>query len=332
MTVAKLAWEQLDAKQRQAAYETLTHLPFFDKFRSERPRPDKVSEMEWVFLNAATWPDWLRDFARKSQGGRRPDPEIYKYHQGLRHYINLPVVAKEDADYFAEHQDVLKGNPKEYVVKGLSNAMKVMRSPDESAQDKAVALAWLLHLAGDIHQPLHCAAFFSRSEYPKGDQGGNEWWVKDGDRPTRLHTYWDDLPGVLNGGGQDPWTEAESAKFYALVASNQEKLTRPDFLREKYARELGRKECAQWAEEGVGLAEEKAYAFAGQRIKGLPIRDADLKLLTEEERNALKGKAPLLPEGYAAKAAQVANRQLALGGHRLADHLNLVFARTGKNH
>ena len=34
---------------------------------------------------------------------------------------------------------------------------------------KAIALAWLFHLVGDIHQPLHTAQLFS-IEYPKGDR------------------------------------------------------------------------------------------------------------------------------------------------------------------
>jgi len=38
---------------------------------------------------------------------------------------------------------------------------------------KAIALAWLFHLVGDIHQPLHTAQLFT-VDYPKGDRGGNE--------------------------------------------------------------------------------------------------------------------------------------------------------------
>jgi S1/P1 Nuclease len=40
-------------------------------------------------------------------------------------------------------------------------------------EPKAIALAWLFHLVGDIHQPLHTAQLFT-FEYPKGDRGGNE--------------------------------------------------------------------------------------------------------------------------------------------------------------
>ena len=57
---------------------------------------------------------------------------------------------------------------------------------------KAIALAWLFHLVGDIHQPLHTAQLFT-VEYPKGDRGGNEICVRvtQARQPMDLHKFWD---------------------------------------------------------------------------------------------------------------------------------------------
>ena len=44
---------------------------------------------------------------------------------------------------------------------------------ETNPERKAIALAWLFHLAGDIHQPLHTAQLFT-VDYPHGDRGGNE--------------------------------------------------------------------------------------------------------------------------------------------------------------
>jgi hypothetical protein len=49
--------------------------------------------------------------------------------------------------------------------------------------------AWLFHLVGDIHQPLHTVQLFTR-EYPNGDRGGNEICVRvtpdrEGDRSAQ---------------------------------------------------------------------------------------------------------------------------------------------------
>ena len=57
---------------------------------------------------------------------------------------------------------------------------------------RAIALAWLFHLVGDIHQPLHTAQLFT-VDYPQGDRGGNEICVrvKEAERPMDLHRFWD---------------------------------------------------------------------------------------------------------------------------------------------
>jgi S1/P1 Nuclease len=59
-------------------------------------------------------------------------------------------------------------------------------------EHKAIALAWLFHLVGDIHQPLHTAQLFT-VEYPQGDRGGNEICVRvtQAGQPMDLHRFWD---------------------------------------------------------------------------------------------------------------------------------------------
>ena len=44
-------------------------------------------------------------------------------------------------------------------------------------EQKAIAFAWLFHLVGDVHQPLHTAQLFT-VDYPNGDRGGNEICVR----------------------------------------------------------------------------------------------------------------------------------------------------------
>src|SRR5207253_3232651 len=62
---------------------------------------------------------------------------------------------------------------------------------DSSAADttRAVALAWVVHLVGDIHQPLHSSSRVTPAEpLPKGDEGGNTFHLDDN---RNLHAYWD---------------------------------------------------------------------------------------------------------------------------------------------
>jgi S1/P1 Nuclease len=45
-----------------------------------------------------------------------------------------------------------------------------MAKKESDAERRAIAIAWLFHLVGDIHQPLHTAQLFT-TEYPQGRQG-----------------------------------------------------------------------------------------------------------------------------------------------------------------
>lgn len=59
-------------------------------------------------------------------------------------------------------------------------------------------MSWLIHLVGDINQPLHCAALIN-SVYPapESDRGGNLFFVKASrtSAPQKLHSLWDGLLG-----------------------------------------------------------------------------------------------------------------------------------------
>jgi hypothetical protein len=325
MTVAKLAWDQLSASQQKSASETLTHLPFFDKFMSERPRPVTVPVMEWVFLNAATWPDWLRDFAEK---GKRPDPSIGMYHDGPRHYINIPIITPSEEGFFKDQDlDPYKQNQSN-VVNGLEAAMKDLKSAETAEARKAIALCWLLHLAGDIHQPLHCATYYSQKDYPKGDEGGNSWWVKQANTPLRLHTYWDEIPGIVEGFDHLPAEITPMTAMYRRIMKNVDILTRKEFERMTYKEELKRSDYKDWAVESVALAKDKSYRSQGELIGSFPFTK---KEPSAAEREMLKEKAPAFPDSYTKTAEDVANRQLALAGYRLVDRLNEAFPKKGGN-
>src|SRR5262249_46614881 len=74
---------------------------------------------------------------------------------------------------------------------------------------KSYDLSWLLHLVGDVHQPLHCATRVSRTQ-PAGDDGGNLEGVRtcEACAVEKLHIFWDDLPGM----GEDPQAGIQYAK------------------------------------------------------------------------------------------------------------------------
>src|ERR1041384_2115973 len=87
------------------------------------------------------------------------------------HYIDFPFKPEGEPPSIQVVQP-----PRENIVTAIVENERIMLSGSESAR-RGIALSWLFHLIGDIHQPLHAAQLFSR-EYPDGDRGGIEVCVR----------------------------------------------------------------------------------------------------------------------------------------------------------
>src|SRR5205085_2375053 len=125
------------------------------------------------------------------------------------------------------------------ILKALRQAEDDIASPKTSPADKAIAVCWMLHLCGDIHQPLHCTTFFS-SQFPEGDRGGNEFLIGS----TNLHTLWDDLLG----GDHITFAHLENRAVALHRSFQKDTLT-----------ELTEKSPEKWAQESNKIAVATAY-------------------------------------------------------------------------
>ena len=94
------------------------------------------------------------------------------------HYVNIPGnLSKED---FLNHLKNLPGENLYTQIKEMCVELKDKSLPTEKRQ---IALRFLIHFVGDLHQPLHVG----REE----DQGGNKISVTWFDKQTNLHSVWD---------------------------------------------------------------------------------------------------------------------------------------------
>lgn len=91
------------------------------------------------------------------------------------HYVNFP---RSTCSYEAE-RDCPDGK---CVVAAIDRQMEVLRS-GSSDERRLTALKYLVHLIGDIHQPLH-AGFGD-------DRGGNSYQLQAFMRGSNLHALWD---------------------------------------------------------------------------------------------------------------------------------------------
>ncbi len=90
------------------------------------------------------------------------------------HYVNFPFDTKyKDSDK----------NPKGDIVMGIDYCITILKNKESSQEDKIFYLKLLVHLIGDLHQPLH----IGRGE----DKGGNDIQVRWHNKGTNLHRVWD---------------------------------------------------------------------------------------------------------------------------------------------
>lgn len=91
------------------------------------------------------------------------------------HYVNLP---EGDCSYSRE-RDCQDGR---CVVEAITAKLAVLRSTAPDAE-RLAAVKWVIHLVGDVHQPLHVGL--------ASDKGGNLYQVRAFGRGSNLHAVWD---------------------------------------------------------------------------------------------------------------------------------------------
>ncbi len=90
------------------------------------------------------------------------------------HYVNYPY-----GTYYKDSQKNSNGD----VVMGIEKCIAILKDKNTSIDDQAFYLKLLVHLIGDLHQPLHVGI--------ADDKGGNDFQVRWFNKGTNLHRVWD---------------------------------------------------------------------------------------------------------------------------------------------
>ena len=161
------------------------------------------------------------------------------------------------------------------------------RDPRADDAARAVALCWVMHIVGDMHQPLHAALWISW-RFPVSDAGGNWAWVRVSEdaAPERLHWFWDSAgrPGALS--------RASPEAFVAQLEREHPFEAEPPVPNPEAAFD-------SWVLHSRDLAREVVY------------RRGALRPATARET------APVLRRDYIEQARAVGAEQIALAGNRI---------------
>lgn len=105
------------------------------------------------------------------------------------------------------------GPTQDCIVDRVTAFAKELGAPDTTPAERILALKYVLHFVGDLHQPLHTA--------DNHDRGGNCVRVAlGGQRTVNLHSYWDTV--VVRELGGDP--VALAARLGSTITTNQARL------------------------------------------------------------------------------------------------------------
>lgn len=134
-------------------------------------RPEVQAEVQHL-LKAATEPSLAE---ATTWADRIRNNSDYDWAAPL-HYISLP----RRWDSYVEARDC---PPAGCILKALGKFEKVLGDRKLTERERAEALLFIAHFAGDLHQPLHTGL--------AADRGGNDIEVLFFGYPTNLHALWD---------------------------------------------------------------------------------------------------------------------------------------------
>jgi hypothetical protein len=182
----------------------------------------------------ATWADRYRDADR--------DADRRHYEQTRQwHYVDIELSSPNLARACFAHPALPPATPasagpaEDCVVDKIDQFEAELRNPRTSPDERRLALQFLLHLVGDVHQPLHAS--------DDRDQGGNRKRVSArGMHAGNLHHYWDtEFVRLL---GEEP--QSVSQRLLARISASDIEAWQ-------------RGSPADWARESFWLAKAVSY-------------------------------------------------------------------------
>lgn len=204
----------------------------------------------------APWADEIKPTVKNKPQDRETKDFLNKFPDSREwHFVDLPI------DATAYDVKIYRAFTREDDVVHTSVECINILSGKSNKFSKPNALRWLVHLVGDIHQPLHIACSYidyskakpelvfkkddilNRDLLQKSDRGGNKINLPIGSQGKALHSYWDsELPKM-----DDTFGEETYAPLPAIPLNKLANLP------------------SQWVSENVQFAQE---AYKGLTVKG----------------------------------------------------------------
>ncbi len=290
----------------------------------ERTHPDLIEKIGLVLLkHPDPSPFWVasgdargKERARRMfiEGARWPDDNKWTIHdRPTWHTARWAIVETDASPETKALAAARKGMPAGQAIEALVLNYAMLSSSETNPTERASALSWILHLVGDIHQPLHVSDRFSK-QFPAGNAAGTLEYVADplGDSTIPLHMLWDSNSlrsqklGDIDRNAQELVKKYPRSAFPELAAYSG-----PDVFE-------------KWARESYKVAVDFAYGYGIETVTDPDPDQTPDTVVRKMVKFALEGispveEAPEVPVEYWEKLQDVAHRRITLAAYRLAD-------------
>ncbi len=305
--------------------------------RIKRRTAQKIAQILQPGESLASISTWA-DSVKERMGQTDPDPDTNAFLQDLAHneknrewhYDDLPLNCKS-------YQTCTGFTPENDVVHMMDVCIRTLqgRPSPNYPLSRRNALKLLVHFVGDMHQPLHIGCGFIdvapdgtivivrdpvviRQRNLAHDRGGNDL-VIDNDRKN-LHSFWDFtlVENLLTLTGQDITSDTLGEVLRETV--RPQPAWNPRGPLDTWA--------VQWANDSLRISREHVYG--GVRIVGkrtIPVLSRGQPVIRDGQQQMQTVYDITRPANYDKTSREVARRQIAKAGYRLAKMLDAIYAQ-----
>lgn len=222
----------------------------------------------------STWADEIKS-----------DPENYR-HTFSWHYMTWPT-GQDEYEYHGEGE----------LLQSIQDNLSILKNETKPKEERAIALKFLVHLVGDLHQPLHVGN--------GQDMGGNTCQVIFHGERTSLHALWDEKLIEKTLLSYTEYVEFLMEKRKSLKGSEMEN------------------EILDWARESRTLRDQ----IYPEEVDKPKVKKSLKQDYCRRDLDHTDSELPKLGYKYSYQFREDMERRLLLGGIRLGALLNEAFKK-----
>ena len=290
----------------------------------EQARPELIEKLGLLFLaHPDPAPFWVAaGMGKGNERVRRMFIECARWADDVKftpadrptwHTARWAIVAEDAPPEAKAAAAARNGKPTGQALEGLALNSAMLANPESSPAERALALCWMFHIVGDIHQPWHVSDLFSK-DFPEGNAAASLSYVQDpiGTTTMPLHLLWDS-------------NVRRSTELVAIDQNVQElttKYPRSSFPELQAHPVSDPNAFEEWAKESHKIIADWGYDL---QTASDPVQDQDTaRLIKNMMAFILDGvsaveEAPDVPADYWEKVQSTTGQRTTLAGYRIAD-------------